>query len=567
MKNYLKNIYRSLILLIPVLALSGCDEEFLTQYPQDKLTAGTFYKTDKDFIAAANGVYDGGIKQSGAEFIALLDMATPFADCNGGRLDVYQPRRTNGTINISDTYWGSSTFWPIFYNYIARANNVLENVDIEDTNASQYIIDRTKGEALFLRAYAYFNLTQLFGDIPLVTSNLPYEELALSPSPKAEVVAQIIADLTLAEGLLPSVKDYRGTSDLGRASKGAAQALLGKMYLYEEQWDKAELWFDKVIASNDYDLEPYYVDMFWPSGENGQESVFEIQYEINDPGSSQRNRWTQYAGFHNNSNTYHTGGWQYVHPTQYYLDQFETVNGHKVESQFVSRVDNALMAGKFSFNYTYSSNDAAFDANDPHAIQDPRLKWTVWYEDTPYIDEDYTARSMTEGANFHPDYSASTNHASVKYMTGKLDPQDHSGMNMIVIRYADVLLMAAEAKLEQNSLAPAVTLINQVRDRVGMPSIATIEAVQGVSISGDQTNLRLYLRQERYRELAFEWGHMFYDQIRWKIFDDEMEAFWVDGRDGHTFPDFVWDDKWWVWPYPAAEMGRNENLTPQNTGY
>lgn len=566
MKNKYNLMNKLLIVVLISFLSQGCGEDFLTQYPQDKLTSGTFYKTDKDFIAAANGIYDGGIKQSDAEFTAMLDMATPFADCAGGRLNVYQMRRTNGIIDINDNYWGGNNFWPLFYNIISRANIVLANIDNEGSEASEAILKRTEGEALFLRAYAYFNLTQLFGDVPLIVSVLPYEEVQVAKSPKSEVVAQIISDLTRAQELLPSVKSYRGTPELGRASKGAAQSLLGKMYLYVEDWSNAETWFDKVISSGDYELTPYYVDQFWPSGENGIESIFEVQYKVDDPGSRDRNRWTQYAGFDNHSNTYWTGGWQYVHPTQYYVDQFETVNGYKVKSDFVSRETDPLIAGGFNFNYNYSSNDPDFDATHPHALQDPRLKWTVWYDNTPYIDEDFTKRSNTTGANFNRDYSKSTNYASVKYMTGKLDPQDHSGMNMIVIRYADVLLMAAEAKLEQNKLAPAVSLINQVRDRVNMPSISEVEAVQGVSIASDQSSLRNYMRAERYRELAFEWGHMYYDEIRWKIFDDEMEKFWVDGRDGHTFPSFVWNDKWWVWPIPANEMSRNKNLT-QNTGY
>lgn len=564
MKNKYNIINKFLIVVLISFIGQGCGEEFLTQYPQDQLTAGTFYKTDKDFIAAANGIYDGGIQAANTEFMCFLDMATPFADCAGGRFNVYQMRRTNGVIDVNDNFWGSGVYWPLYYNTISRANIVLANLENEDSEASEAIIKRTEGEALFLRAFAYFNLTHLFGDVPLITSILPYEEVQVPNTPKAQVVAQIIADLTRAQELLPSAKDYRGTSEIGRASKGAAQSLLGKMYLYSEDWSNAETWFDKVIASGDYELEPYYVDMFWPSGENGMESIFEIQYKVNDPGD--RNRLTQYIGFHNNSNTYWTGGWFYIHPTQYYVDQFETVNGYKVESQFVSREGSDLIAGGFNFNYNYSSSDPSYDANDPHAIQDPRLKWTVWYDDTPYIEEDYNSRSATTGANFNRDYSKATNHCTVKYMTGKLDPQDHTGMNMIVIRYADVLLMAAEAKLEQNKLDPAVALINQVRDRVGMPGISAVEAAQGVSIASDQSSLRYYMRAERYRELAFEWGHIYYDQIRWKIFDDEMESFWVDGRDGHTFPSLVWNDRYWLWPIPGGEMGRNENLT-QNSGY
>ena len=570
MKNKYQIILKSLIVLVLSFSVSGCGEEFLTQYPQDKLTAGTFYKSDADFIAAANGVYDAMVKRNEAEFIAMLDMATPFADCAGGRLNVYQMRRTNGVIDINDGYWGSSTFWPIFWNIISRANNVLANIDIEGSEVTDAIRNRTEGELLFLRAYAYFNLVQLFGDVPLITEPMAFEELAVARSPKAQVMDQMIADLTRAQEILPSVKTYRGTGNIGRVSKGAAQALLGKTYLYREDWSNAEIWLDKVIASGDYQLEPYYVDMFWPSGENGIESIFEVQYKSLDPdGGGDRNRWPQYAGFHNNSQAYWAGGWNYVHPTEYYCDQFETVNGYKVQSEFVSKESSTLMSGGFNFNYNFLSDDPAYDPANPYALRDPRLKWTAWHENTPYIDEDYTQRSLCDGVNWINDYSKATNHASVKYLTGKVSPKDDSDMNMIVIRYADVLLMAAEAKIEQNKLAPAIERINQVRQRpsTNMPTVQQVEAIQGIDISGNQDNLRKYMRVERYRELAFEWGHMYYDQIRWKIFDDEMEKFWVTGRDGFTdFPSFQWDESWWLWPIPARDMNKNDNLT-QNPGY
>ena len=122
MKNKYNIINKFLIVVLISFITQGCGEEFLTQYPQDQLTAGTFYKTDKDFIAAANGIYDGGIKAANAEFMCMLDMATPFADCAGGRFDVYQTRRTNGVISVGGGFWGSGVYWPLYYNTISRAN-------------------------------------------------------------------------------------------------------------------------------------------------------------------------------------------------------------------------------------------------------------------------------------------------------------------------------------------------------------------------------------------------------------------------------------------------------------
>ena len=573
MKRYINKFFKLYVLLGTLAILNSCGEDFLTQIPLDRLSAETFFKSDADFIAATNGVYDAMNKRNEAEFVAMFDMATPFADCGGQfRYNVYQVRQTNGVIAIDDNYWGSITMWPIFWNIISRANNVMENIDIEDSEVSDAIRSRSEGESRFLRAYAYFNLVQLFGDVPLITEYLAYEELQQPRSPKEDVYEQIIEDLSIAAELLPSVTSYRGTAELGRASKGAANALLGKTYLFMQDYVNAEIYLDKVISSGDYSLESNYVAMFWPDNENGIESIFEVQYNSADPDvGDDRNRWPQYGGFESPSNTYWSNGWRYVLPTEYFCDLFEMKSGYKVKSTFVQQLENPVIPEGLDLEYTYTSDDPAFEFSNKkpfYEFRDPRLKWTAWFDDTPYIEEDFKDRGLCPDANYIKSYSMMTNHNSVKYLTGKSSPQDESDMNMIVIRYADILLMAAEAKLEQNKLSEAVALINQVRERpsVDMPTVEEIGATQGIDIAGNQDNLRTYLREERYRELAFEWGHIYYDQLRWRIYDDEMEKFWVNGRDGWTNPDFVWDDAWWLWPIPGDEFARNENLT-QNPGY
>lgn len=570
MKSYINKIFKVTLLIGFLVVTHSCGEEFLTQVPLDKLSTETYFKSDAEFIAATNGVYDAMIKRNEAEFVAMFDMATPFADCGGEfRFAMYQPRRNNGVLAIDDTYWGSVTMWPIFYNIVERANVVLDKIDVDEPDVSEAILNRCEGECRFLRAYAYFNLVQLFGDVPLITGYLPYNELQQPRAPKAEVYNQIIEDLTIASEKLPSVTKYRGTAELGRASKGAAQSLLGKTYLFMKDYSNAEIWLDKVINSGDYELERYYVDLFWPDNENGIESIFEVQYNSNDPsGGDDRNRWPQYAGFEMASNTYWSNGWRYMEPTEYYCDQFETKKGYKVTSKFIKQLKNEDMPEGINFQYSFISDDPDMEFSDPYEIRDPRLKWTVWYDNTSYIEEDFAERGLCPNANFKMGYSRFSNHCSVKYLTGKVSPQDESDMNMIVIRFADVLLMAAEAKLEQDKLGPAVDLINRVRQRpsVSMPTIEEVGQVQGIDIAGSQENLRQYMREERYRELAFEWGHMYYDQIRWGIFDDEMEKFWVNGRDGWTNPDFVWNDAWWLWPIPGDEFARNKHLI-QNPGY
>lgn len=545
----------------------GCGEDFLTQYPTDQITEGTFYKTENDYIAAINGVYDGLTQFMVAEFQPFMDMATPFCECGGGRYDVYKIWQTNGVININDQYSQAGSYWTLYYRCIGRANVVLANIDNSNgSEVSQTLKKRVEGEALFLRAYSYFNLVHLFGDVPLILEPQDYDELLVSRTSKEDIVTQMLIDLETAATNLPSVETYRGTTDIGRVSKGAAQTLAGKFCLYQESWATAEEWFEEVIGSGDYELESYYVDLFWPTGENGTESIFEIQYSGTDVSGTDTNRYPLYAGFDLISNTYWIEGFDYMLPTEYYCDQFETRNGYAVSSTFIQRT--TIQNGNYNFEYNFSSDDPAFDSSKPYAIRDPRLKWTVWYDDTPYITEDFMTRADMTGTNFIADYSERSNHCTIKYLTGKASPSDNSDMNMVVMRYADVLLMCAEAKLEQNKLSEATALINQVRQRpsVNMPTVEEVGNVQGRDITGSQANLRQYLREERYRELAFEWGHLYFDQIRWKIFDDEMEKYWTANKEGYTNVAFAWQDTWWLWPIPASEREKNPNLE-QNPGY
>ncbi len=565
MKYKSQYILKLFILETFVFFLQGCGEDFLTQYPKDQVTAVTFYNTKEDYEAAINGVYDGLTQFMVAEFQPFMEMATPFCECGGGRYDVYKINQTNGVININDQYSEASKYWTLYYRCIGRANTVLSNIDKKESTIDETFLKRIEGEALFLRAYSYFNLVQLYGDVPLITTPQCYEELLVSRTSKDQVYEQMITDLTTAASDLPSVETYRGTSNIGRASEGSAQALLGKVYLYQENWEKAEEWFEKVIDSEDYQLVPDYVDQFWPSGENGNESIFEIQFSSTNSGTD-KNRYPLYTGFDKISNTYWLEGFDYMLPTEYYCDQFETQNGYKVQSTFVQRT--TIQNGNYNFQYNFVSDDPEFDPSSPYDIRDPRLKWTVWYDDTPYITEDFMQRGGLTGTNFNADYSERSNHCTVKYLTGEASPSDNSDMNMIVIRYADVLLMCAEAKIEQNELDEAVSLINEVRQRpsVNMPTVEQVGTIQGIDIAGNQSNLRQYLREERCRELAFEWGHLYFDQIRWKIFDDEMEKYWTVNKEGYTNQAFVWNDRWWLWPIPASERERNPNLE-QNSGY
>jgi hypothetical protein len=142
-------------------------------------------------------------------------------------------------------------------------------------------------------------------------------------------------------------------------------------------------------------------------------------------------------------------------------------------------------------------------------------------------------------------------------------------MNMIAMRYADILLLYAEANIELNNLPEAVKYINMVRQRpsVMMPTIEQVGETIGKSIATNKAELTNFLRKERYRELAFEWGHMYNDMVRWDILDIESTSFWIANRDGFKNPALTsFSKNYYKWPIPQAEIVKNPNLI-QNSGY
>ncbi|MEN6454801.1 MAG: RagB/SusD family nutrient uptake outer membrane protein [Prolixibacteraceae bacterium] len=557
MKNYIILFVWSVLPLL----LNSCGEDFLTKYPDDKISSGTFFKNETDFINAVNGVYDGLIKEGDSEFFPMNDMATPFANGGGGRFTIYK----FGVVGLNSSWVRASEQWNTLYTAIGRANNLLANIDNKEAVISETMRNRIKGEALFIRAYAYFTLTYLMGDVPLITSPQKYEELLVSRTPKTEVINHIIDDLKSAETLLPSVKTYRGTKNLGRVSMGAAKSLLGKIYIYEKRWQEAKDKLLEVISSGDYVLSPNFSDQFWPAGENGPESIFELQYENYDTGSSDANKYVTFIGFTNLSNTAFSDGYNYINPTQYFADLYETKNGYKVNSTF----NEVVVTSPYrTWVYNYNCIDPSFNPALPFDNRDPRLKWTIWYEDTPYITEFMSRTGMT-GVNFKSRYIPESNYASVKYNIGKVGLAAKSPMNMIIIRYADVLLLYAEANIELNNLTEAVKYINMVRQRpsVMMPTVEQVGTITGTPIATDKLELTNFLRKERFRELAFEWGHMYSDMVRWDILAEETTAYWTANRDGFNNPALSSFSKdYYLWPIPQAEIVKNPNLT-QNPGY
>ena len=237
-----------------------------------------FYQTEEDALSAVNAVYDvlGSVNQYSSYLWLIQDIGSD--DCNA-RVTLNDPNLHQfNSYNIQSSNNYLANIWQGSYLGISRANVVLEKVPaIQMDSATR---ERILGEARFLRGLYYFNLVRLFGEVPLVTvpvsSNLSAEEIYPHKSPVSAVYNQIIEDLKLAADKLP--EKYSNSNDKGRATNGAAEGLLSKVYLTTKDWENAYQTANKVIGSNNYSLYADYASNFKEANKNGKESVFEVQF-------------------------------------------------------------------------------------------------------------------------------------------------------------------------------------------------------------------------------------------------------------------------------------------------
>ncbi|MDR1592531.1 MAG: RagB/SusD family nutrient uptake outer membrane protein [Prevotellaceae bacterium] len=373
-------------------------------------------------------------------------------------------------------------FYRAQYQGISRCNVALKNIPdmAPDEVLTTSMRDRLMGEAYFLRAMYYFRLVRVFGGVPKVDFVITSSDNWQQPRASAEDIYVLIEqDLQKANAMLWKKSEYP-LADLGRATKGAAQAMLLKVNLYQKKFSEAKAWGDSIQLSGEYELAPTYAEQFLLSGENDIESVFEIQY-IEDPTSDYGegdgfSRGTFTTVLTRSRSSQLGGGWGFNHPTQNLYDEFESGDPRR---------------------------DASIFTPDPGKIDNP--------EEEIYLGSSYLNRKLIwiELDNSFPQLA----HAS------------RGPLNRKVIRYADVLLMYAEACAESNALSEAKAALERVRARArgGDASILPqFPNYRGYTDSRD--DLIQAIRHERRVELAME-GHRWYDICRWGIAQETMEAY------------------------------------------
>lgn len=491
----MKNI--SLLFIVTVLLLLGCNKDFLKEEPESFITGENLFTSQSGALAGLNATYASlkNFRNSGRAMLVGV------VGTDEGQLGIDEAGATDRL--ALDAYDGNLNpltpaivqLWRVCYQGISRANAVLQNVP--GITMNETLKKRIIAEASFIRALNYFWAVQLFGDVPIITTVITDADKYDYPRQKVELVYKlIIEDLTTAETDLPEADTYTG-SDRGRASKGAAKALLGKVYLSApaptRDYVKAELKLREVVLSNKYTLLPNFADVFDITRENNAESVFEVQFISPD----QTNNMSFCTGSRAIPDNILGGGYAWFIPTDYLFNLYEAADVRKPVT--------------FRTQFFNAAGQLITSAANPEHIKPHVRKF-----------EDPTAR-----------------------------PANAVGKNTYVIRFADVVLMYAEALNEQGKTGDALIELNRIRSR----SAATTAGVL------TQPALRDAILTERMKELAFE-GWRWYDLKRTGKLVELAKA-----HNPRAAANVAVKNN--LFPIPLSEINNNDGISPtdQNPGY
>ena len=481
--------------LLSVVTYSSCTKDFLEIKPQGQLTLDNFFQNEAQAVQSTNAAYQS-LRLWEVHVFAYLGMTDiPSDDADKGST----PTDANFLLDMDNFTFDATNIAPLtvyqgYYRAIFRTNVAITGIPTVPT-MNETLRARLIAECKVLRSYYYFNLVRWFGDVPLILKSLAPNEYSQPRLPKAQVYAQITQDLKDALVALPEKSGY-GAADVGRVTKGTARGLLAKIYLTQGDFTNAETYALQVINSNENALYPDYDKIFTLDGENSSETIFEVQCTATSTGD---------------------GGSQYN------------------EVQGVRGVPNL----GWGFNRPSDSFIAEFEPGDP------RRTATVLYE-----------------GDVLPDGSAIVQHNpevfGARYNKKAWVPQHLGGNgdgpgNIRLLRYADVVLMAAEAQNENGKTAEALKNLNAVRKRArgSLP-----ETILPPVTETDKTKLRNLIWHERRCELGME-------QQRW--FDLARTNRLADALKKNGKPFIV--GKHELFPIPQQEIDLSAGTMTQNPGY
>lgn len=503
----MNKIIKYIFLTFLTIGFLSCNDSYFEKVDPNNVAEENFWKTEKDAVIGITGVYSS--LQNGTlygnlyrEFDALSEIASMNNNASGVRAFETGEALSNSPL--------AENVWTAWYTTINRANLVADKVS-KMTNISEPVRKRIIAECSFFRGLSYLHLTSLYGAVPLLKDAPTSQNKGAVRTSVADIYAFIISDLNAN---IPNLPLTVPAAENGRLTQMAAQTLLGKFYLYQKNWQAAAGAFKKVIDSKLYSLYPDYTTYFTPVGEFSKENLFEVVFQDGPFGEGES------FSFNLDST----------------LALITPLGGHVGITDYA----NSFLAT----DGETTAKSKVWKSATPHQNRDPRYRATLLTNDPADL-------KIWRRVAANP-------FACRKY--GRVTSQVFLGgpQNFYVFRYADVLLMYAEAVNE--ATGPNTEVYNSlkvVRDRVKMPNL-----VAGLS----QTAMRDAIRTERLWELGFE-GIRYYDLRRWGL----LETIFTKGAPGFakvTQRKFT-PNRDEFWPIPQREIDNNPQLKPtdQNQGY
>ncbi len=542
MKRFIKYFTPALILSALVLFFS-CDADKLELTNPNQLSPDTYFTTPSQVQSAVNAIY-GSLQTTGMYNRGMWYSSENMSHENTCNSQQEADKREWLNFSFGPNHGLMEAYWSSNYRGINKANFVIANEQAIIDNIPTSILpqatrDKYIGEAKFLRALYYFNLVTRYGDIPLYLGTDPAEKDGLPKSPKDAIWDQIEADCIDAAAKCLA----KSAEEPGRATSGAAWALLGKARLYQANYQGALEAFNNVTG---YSLTAEYFDNFTEEDENGPESIFEVQFNIEAGYSQQWNSDRTDEG--KNESTFRAQeygclNWFNVFVSEDLWNEFETAadNGSKIDPR---RGYCAYQTGDL-----YNNNTMTITV-DPVTVLDKNGNQIDFYQRRGWRKYQNYYKAPTEGA-----------------VAG-----NQSGINMKVIRYADVLLMKAEAEANRpgGSLTAAVALMNQVRARadVNLPLYGTAAMNTSYPVS-NLAQFMVALEHERKVELCGEQVR-YGDLVRWGRLDEFILNECKPTTPKADQAALVFNPaKHYLWPIPQKEIDVNPNIeqTDQNPGW
>ena len=503
MKKYIKYI----IVLVTLGTMFYNCSKILEPQPEGQVTLENLLSTEKGLITAVNGAYKPLIDIfKGGTMVQLAGRSSD---------DSWTWRKeTESDIFIIDEAFGLiETTWELHYQGIARANTVLDRIPAVESFSSEEMRSLLEGQSKFMRAYYYFKLVRFYGGIPLIVNEIKTPiDSELPRSSIEEVYAQIKSDLNDAINLLPTTYSGDNGTEVGRVTKYAAIALMAKVNLELEEWDAAVSNTEAIIGSGS--LLENYADNFNGTQENGPGSIFEVQY-----------------GGETNATTINTRG---------------------------TYAPRAFQGGAASLPTDDNLNGEGGSLSSGNGI--------VQEYELGDLRRDVTLADYGLDNFLFPEQPAGSLLFINKFLNDVEQSPNQSTWNFPIIRYADILLIRAEAlnEVRYNPNGEAFNLLNEIRVNASLPR-------HDASTLTTQEEFRMGLRKERRIELAFE-GVRYFDLNRWGILQERIQA-QMDIKGQLTFPSNrlishpITGKSYFLYPIPLVEFSNNANITKQNPGY